>query len=367
MRVLIVDDESSVRSGLLKYINWKNLGIDSADAIETVDEALEFIQTQKPEIIISDIRMPGMNGIELCNAIREVHPSCRIIFLSGYSDKEYLMGAISLSVEAYLEKPVSIQEMEDCLRRTVRLCIQDSEKLKLEEEFAQYIEGNQDRIQEECIHELTRGRFEHAPLRKLSEENAFVLSKDRYYQCIVLQTARENSGKAQQAREILEKLREGLQEYEVQVLSGQKSSGQIILILSVTRDVLLKTPQLDTERMREDMQRKMQRDSRVFGVIGRWEKGYGQIVSLYVQACADLQKVFYLGYHGLITENAGNTPHMQEKQEKYDLKSFEEAVARKEWKNAGQEAEKIYSFYREKTGILPNIVKDVFFRCSLAE
>lgn len=140
--------------------------------------------------------------------------------------------------------------------------------------------------------------------------------------CIVLQTARENSGKAQQAREILEKLREGLQEYEVQMLSGQKSSGQIILILSVTRDVLLKTPQLDTERMREDMRRKMQRDSRVFGVIGRWEKGYGQIVSLYVQACADLQKVFYLGYHGLITENAGNTSHMQEKQEKYDLKSF---------------------------------------------
>ena len=104
MRVLIVDDESSVRNGLLKYINWRSLGIDSVHAIETVEEALDFMWTEKPEIIISDIRMPGMNGIELCNAIREVHPACRIIFLSGYSDKEYLMGAINLSVEAYLEK-----------------------------------------------------------------------------------------------------------------------------------------------------------------------------------------------------------------------------------------------------------------------
>lgn len=365
MWVLIVDDESSVRSGLLKYINWESLGIDSADAVGTVEEALDFIRAEKPEIIISDIRMPGMNGIELCNAIREVHPSCRIIFLSGYSDKEYLMGAISLSVEAYLEKPVSIQEMEECLRKTVQLCIQDYEKLKREEEFAQYIEDNQDRVQEECIYELTRGRFEHAPLSKLSEENTFVLSEDRYYQCIAMQAARGNGSITQRARDTIERIRNGFRAYEVQILSEVKNSGQMIMILSATKDVLLKTSQLDTGCMREEMRKKIQGDIRIFGTIGRWEKGYGQIVSLYVQACADLQKVFYLGYNKLITENNRKAPCAQEEQEKYDLRPFEEAAVRKDWEKAGLEAEKIYSYYREKTELLPNIVKNVFFHCCL--
>ena len=131
IKVLIVDDESSVRNGLLKYIHWDNLGIDSVCARETVEEALEYIRNEMPEIIISDIHMPGMNGIELCNSIRNIHPLCRIIFLSGYSDKEYLMGAIQLSADAYLEKPVNISEMEECLQKSVERCMKEHEKQKL--------------------------------------------------------------------------------------------------------------------------------------------------------------------------------------------------------------------------------------------
>ena len=115
IRLLIVDDESATRNGLQRHVRWKHCGIDEVCAESNPDVALKTCERFRPDVILSDIRMPGMTGIEMCAAARNILPDVQIIFISGYSDKEYLMSAINLSAVRYVEKPVNLEELESAL------------------------------------------------------------------------------------------------------------------------------------------------------------------------------------------------------------------------------------------------------------
>lgn len=119
MRLLIVEDETATRNGLQKHIRWEQCGVDEVMAQSNPATALLTCEHFRPDIILSDIRMPGMTGIDMCAAARKLLPDVQIVFLSGYSDKEYLLSAISLSVIRYVEKPVNPQELEDAIRQAV--------------------------------------------------------------------------------------------------------------------------------------------------------------------------------------------------------------------------------------------------------
>lgn len=118
--VLIVDDEILVRDTLKEYIHWQALGIDSVYLAEDGLEALNFMSVQKPDLVITDIKMPHMDGMKLASQIREQYPDSYLVFLSGYSDKEYLMNAIHLHADGYIEKPLDLDEISDTLRTIVQ-------------------------------------------------------------------------------------------------------------------------------------------------------------------------------------------------------------------------------------------------------
>ncbi len=127
IRLIIVEDEQVIRSGIERHLVWQELGVDEVRSAANADEALEICASFRPDIILSDIRMPGMNGIELCTRFRELLPGSQIIFISGFSDKEYLMAAIRLGAISYVEKPISVPELSKavakavaCARRQVR-------------------------------------------------------------------------------------------------------------------------------------------------------------------------------------------------------------------------------------------------------
>lgn len=109
--LLIVEDETFTREGLLRHIDWKSLGIAHVKLAANGQQASELLETYEPHILLSDIKMPHMNGIELGSIIRAKYPYCKIIFLSGYADKEFLLSAIALKAECFIEKPVNIQEV----------------------------------------------------------------------------------------------------------------------------------------------------------------------------------------------------------------------------------------------------------------
>lgn len=116
MKLLIVDDEMLTRNGLVSSIAWEDLGIDEVYEASDGVEGLRMAELHHPEIILSDVRMPRMNGIDMLCKVREHTPDTVFIFMSGYSDKEYLKAAIKLRAVNYVEKPLDLAEIEQAVR-----------------------------------------------------------------------------------------------------------------------------------------------------------------------------------------------------------------------------------------------------------
>lgn len=119
--LLIVDDESVTRRGLINNVPWSALGIDTIYEAENGRQALLKLEEFQPDILLTDIRMPLMNGIDLATEVAARLPECKIIFLSGFSDKEYLKAAIHLGAVNYVEKPIDIEEVSNAVAKAVEL------------------------------------------------------------------------------------------------------------------------------------------------------------------------------------------------------------------------------------------------------
>jgi two-component system, response regulator YesN len=120
LKAIILDDEKIVLQGLQMIIDWEKFGIELAGTASDGLEGLRLFHEIKPEIIITDIRMPGMDGLELIEQImnEELHTAC--IVFSGFNEVNYLKKAIKLGVIDYLEKPVTPSLFEDVLLRTIK-------------------------------------------------------------------------------------------------------------------------------------------------------------------------------------------------------------------------------------------------------
>ena len=119
LSVLLVDDEKMPREVLKNYLPWDELQITKVTEAEDGQQALELARLHRPDILISDVKMPRMNGLELAAKVREMYPDCQFVFLSGYTDKEYLKGAIKLKAASYVEKPIDLEELTGVLRDIV--------------------------------------------------------------------------------------------------------------------------------------------------------------------------------------------------------------------------------------------------------
>ncbi len=120
--VLIVDDETMPRTVLQEHLPWEELSVTRILQASDGEEGIEMAKIHHPDIIISDIKMPRKNGIEMASAIREFLPQCQFIFLSGYTDKEYLKGAIKVKAASYVEKPIDLDEITEILRDVIQEC-----------------------------------------------------------------------------------------------------------------------------------------------------------------------------------------------------------------------------------------------------
>lgn len=117
--MLIVDDEPSILYGLKDIIDWEEYGVEIAGLAGNGMEALKIIDSKKINILLTDIRMPEIDGIELIGHIRRRNPEIRVIILSGYDDFNYVKEAIKLGVENYLLKPLNKNELSSTLLNTV--------------------------------------------------------------------------------------------------------------------------------------------------------------------------------------------------------------------------------------------------------
>lgn len=116
-RVMLVDDEEEIRMGISRRIDWEKLGFLLVGEAQNGVEALELCEQIRPDVVITDIKMPFMDGLELGRRLRQVLPAAKLLILTGFDDFEYARQAVSINVFEYLLKPVDAEELSLVLGR----------------------------------------------------------------------------------------------------------------------------------------------------------------------------------------------------------------------------------------------------------
>lgn len=140
-RVFLAEDESLIRKGIKNLISWNEYGFSFVGEAQDGELAWPLIQKQKPDIVITDIRMPFMDGLALSRLIKKNMPETTIIILSGYDDFTYAKEAIGIGVDQYLLKPLSKEQL-------IEVLLEVKQKKDAEQEKNLYMEQFQKEVQE---------------------------------------------------------------------------------------------------------------------------------------------------------------------------------------------------------------------------
>ncbi len=203
-KILLADDEEEVRKGIIRQIDWERLGFQVAGDAENGEDALEKIEQLKPDVVMTDIRMPYMDGLTLTGRIRQKYPSTRVLIFSGYDDFEYAQQAIKLGVTEYILKPVNVEELTGILSR-----IRES----LDEEIAQRRDVSLLRkryhsslpmLRELFLNKLVQGNVPEEEVRPQLEEYGVDILNARKLIAAVVNVEKEDRGQEQPSMSLQE-------------------------------------------------------------------------------------------------------------------------------------------------------------------
>src|SRR6185503_7252740 len=161
-KVFFVEDEIITREGIRDNVDWQASGFEFCGEATDGERALPLLRTVQPDVLITDIKMPFMDGLQLSKIVRERMPWIKIIILSGHDEFEYAQKAISLGVTDYLLKPVTIQKLQTALQRlTVQLDQEHKEKAALRQ-LQEQMEDNRAMLREQLLFKLVIGAISPA-------------------------------------------------------------------------------------------------------------------------------------------------------------------------------------------------------------
>ena len=141
MKLLIVDDEPIIRKGIKKLVDFDALGIEEIYEATNGEQAFEIFMANLPDIILADINMPRMNGLEFAAKVKEVRKETKIALITGYDYFDYAQKAIKVGVEDYVLKPVSREDIQQLLHKLTTSVRLDASKTEVKTIVDQYKES----------------------------------------------------------------------------------------------------------------------------------------------------------------------------------------------------------------------------------
>lgn len=134
--MVIADDAQELRDMIVNTVHWDEIGFEVVGQAENGIEALELVEKLNPDLLLTDIKMPYVSGVELARRAREIRPAMQIAFLSGYEEFSYAMEAIRYRIVSYILKPISLSEFTEEMERI---------KQKIDAEFARFSQAGEER------------------------------------------------------------------------------------------------------------------------------------------------------------------------------------------------------------------------------
>ncbi len=182
--VFAVDDEPIVLEGIRSKIDWEGSGFTFAGEATDGEIALSMIHEIKPDILITDIKMPFMDGLQLAEAIKRTQPWIKIIILSGHDEFDYAKKAISIGIEDYLLKPFTPEELLTSLNKTAAQIDKEKKQLSDISRLREELKTSEALIKKEFLNNLVHGSEEMSTVIQKSSELGINLIS-RYYKVLI--------------------------------------------------------------------------------------------------------------------------------------------------------------------------------------
>lgn len=215
LKVVLIDDKKSIVEGMKDLICWEEYGFEIAAALRCAADAISFVKQNHVDLIISDIKMPGMSGLELIEEIKNIDSCVKFIIMSGYAEFEYAKKALYYKANGYLLKPVDEDELIELLCRVKNEIYAENKYIKHE--------------RDEYIQKMLSGNTESECSDKTIEENMGL----RYIIVHVFDEGIIASGSKMHNVEIVEKVFNELKNFENEfVYISKNDSGYIEFIVS---------------------------------------------------------------------------------------------------------------------------------------
>ena len=192
-KVLLVDDEYMILSGLEKLINWEDLKLKLVGKVNDGQSALEFVRENEVDIVITDVSMPEMTGIDFIRASQKEGINFYFIIFSGYQEFEYVKDGINLGAENFLLKPIDKVELNETLKNTVKKLDQEKERLK-----------NQHLLFANTLYQWVNDDLDMVNLKRRLEDFNIQLNEEDLFTAIVIVGVKETQ--RQHFREVLNDL-----------------------------------------------------------------------------------------------------------------------------------------------------------------
>ena len=266
MKVFLVEDEYIVREGIKNNIDWEKNGYDFCGEASDGELAFPMISEKRPDIVITDIRMPFMDGIELSRMIKEEYPEIKIIILSGHEEFEYAKAAIQIGVEEYLLKPINGDELLQVVNRV-------AQKIKEENESRETLqEGEGDENFEYAKRQLLSSLIDDNASLSDAMEQGKKIHLNLMAQCynimmLKLQRKNKEQGFSQRILEVYKTMEDTLKEQDGQsIMFDRAPEGKVILFMGSGEEEIRRNMDVFAGQFREILPE--YEDVTYFGSVG---------------------------------------------------------------------------------------------------
>jgi two-component system response regulator YesN len=165
--VILVDDEEDVRQAIIKKLDWESIGFQVIGYADNGEDALEIAERLRPDVIMTDIKMPFMDGLTLSKKLKQISKDIKIIVFSGFDEFEYAKEAIKLEVEEYILKPINAIELKGVFERIKEKLDNEINSKRDMEQLRNYYKESLPVMKEQLLIGLLEGRISKKRVEEL--------------------------------------------------------------------------------------------------------------------------------------------------------------------------------------------------------
>lgn len=190
--ILLVDDEADVLQAMKRKIDWEALGFCMAGTAENGQEAMELAEQMHIDVVLTDIKMPFMDGLTLCKKLKDNYRNMKVVIYSGFDDFEFAREAIHLEAEEYLLKPISAKDLENVFRKIKESLDKEFAERRNVDKLREYYQRSLPSMQEQLFISILEGRVTEEKASALLQVYEMNLEANCYIATILKADVKDN-------------------------------------------------------------------------------------------------------------------------------------------------------------------------------